>query len=76
MSGCKSKKDVEALQTPQIIEEEQDDFEEMIKIDNLDKIISVEQGKNDIYVGRGEGYKTATGFEHQNLMLMWGTPPQ
>ena len=42
MSGCKSKKDVEALQTPQIIEEEQDELEEMIKIDNLDKIISVE----------------------------------
>ena len=48
----------------------------MMQMETLDKIISVESVETNTVVGRGEGYRTATGFEHQNLMLMWGTPPQ
>ena len=42
MSGCKSKKEVEALPTYQTIEEELDESKATIEVDNLDKIIAVE----------------------------------
>ena len=35
----------------------------MIEVENLDKLISVES-ENNTAVGRGEGYRTATGFDH------------
>ena len=44
MSGCKSKKEVEALPTSEIIEEEEDETKVTIEVDNLDKIISIEEG--------------------------------
>ena len=55
---------------------EEGESTDMMQVETLDKIISVESVETNTVVGRGEGYRTATGFEHQNLMLMWGTPPQ
>ena len=35
----------------------------------------LEEEKKGTTIGRGDGYRSACGFDHQNLMMMWGTPP-
>ena len=42
MSGCKSKKEVEALLASQITEEEEEETKLTIEVENLDKTISEE----------------------------------
>ena len=58
-----SKQQVRDLKGSQGKSQEEEQATEMIEVENLDKLISVESENNTV-VGRGEGYRTATGFDH------------